>query len=985
MEMVPAEEGRELRVYLLDQTWLPFSNLMLRHVYNVLLICSDYDRYTIEEDGRVEEELYREYTELGLSTPPKITHTTSDASALRLIKERSFDLVITMLDLGSDRVEQLAANIKKLKPYMPVIALSPSQDHRKVKELKDGNCPDIDYLFYWQGNPYLFLAMVKLVEDRMNIDHDTREADVQVIILVEDSVRFISSYLPQMYTSLIHQTRASIQEALNEWGKTLRMRGRPKIVLARTYEEAWRLYATYRKNILGVITDVSYPSREGKDKSGLRLCKAVRKDNPEVPVLIQSTDMSNKADAEKLGADFIWKLSGSLHKDLERHFLERYNFGPFIFRDPDNGKEIARANTMKEVQYAIREIPIGSFRYHTKRNDFSRWFRAQSLYTLATRIKHINLDDGLPDEDVRNLMYRTIKDYRADRARGVIAEFSESTYDETLLFSRIGRASLGGKGRGLAFIAMEMKGYGIAERYPQVYLSIPRTVVVTNELFTSFLEINGYAPSDFQELTDHEIVKRFLEGKTPERLVSALKAVLRVIRKPISVRSSSLLEDSHYQPFAGVYSTCMIPNNGSDEKRLSELVQAVKTVWASTYLSVAREYMKRTGHNAEEEKMSVLIQQVTGSRHGDCWYPEISGVARSLNYYPVPGQKAEDGVGMLAFGFGKTIVDEGTALRFCPARPRASMMGEEVSAQDRFYALDLTKPFNPYENSDNLVARSIQEEIAAFPKAFRGIASTLDMYSGMISESPRAKGEKMLTFNGVLKYDMIPLARIIDDMLKLGTETMGEPVEIEFAVGMEHEGVPDFSILQIRPISGLSGYAPEPVTQDERKEAFIYAEKVMGNGTVTDITDIISIKPDAFRREDMVAMASELDLLNKAAGNDYVLIAAGRLGSSDRWLGIPCAWSQISKARVIVETGLKEIQAEPSLGTHFFQNMTSLGCLYFTVNPMHRDGRIDYGRIFSLPVVQETEHFMHVRAAKPLIIKADGLHGLGAVLLQGER
>ena len=979
--MVHAKKEK-LSMYLLDQTWLPFSNLMLRHVYNVLLICSDYDRYTIEEDGRVEEELYREYTELGLSTPPKITHTTSDASALRLIKERSFDLVITMLDLGSDRVEHLAENIKKIKPYMPVIALSPSQDHRKIKEIRDGKCPYIDYLFYWQGNPYLFLAMVKLVEDRMNLDHDTREADVQVIILVEDSVRFISSYLPQMYTALIHQNRVSILEALNEWGKTLRMRGRPKIALARTYEEAWRLYSTYRKNILGVITDVSYPSKHGKEKSGIRLSKAILKDNPEVPILIQSTDMSNKADADKLGADFLWKLSDSLLQDLEKHFIARYNFGPFIFRDPETGEEIARAVTMKELQNTIKTLPLSSFRYHSKRNDFSRWLRAQSLYTLATRIKHINLDDGLPDEDVRELLYKTIKDYRADRARGVIAEFSDNTYDETLLFSRIGRASLGGKGRGLAFIAMEMKGYGIAERYPQVYLSIPRTVVVTNEVFTAFMELNHFTPLTFINLPDKEIVRLFLEGKTPERLLTDLKAILRVIKKPISVRSSSLLEDSHYQPFAGVYNTCMIPNNGDEEKRLRELEQAVKTVWASTYLSVAREYLKRTGHSLEEEKMSVLIQQITGSQHGDFWYPEICGVARSLNYYPVPGQKAEDGVGMLSFGFGKIIVDEGTSFRFCPARPRASLGGGEVSAQDRFYALDLTKPFNPYENSDNLVAKDIQEEIAKFPKAFRGIASTLDIYSGMISESPRAKGEKMLTFNGVLKYDMLPLARIIDDMLKLGSETMGEPVEIEFAIGMEHEGGPDFSILQIRPISGMSGYAPEPVTEDEKKEAFIFAKKVMGNGTVTDIRDIITIKPDVFKREAMVAMAGELDQLNKAAGGEYVLIAAGRLGSSDRWLGIPCAWSQISKARVIVETGLKEIQAEPSQGTHFFQNMTSLGCLYLTVNPLHKDGRVDYGKIFSLPVVQETEHFLHVRAERPLIIKADGLHGLGVVLTQ---
>ena len=968
-------------MYLLDPTWLPFSNLMLRHVYSVLLICSDYDRFMLEEDGRVEEELYKEYTALGLSTPPKITHASNETDALAMIDSLPFDLVISMLDLGSDRVEGLAKAIKEKKPSMPVIALSPSPDHRKAKELRGENCPYIDYLFYWQGNAALFLAMVKLIEDRMNADHDTNEADVQVIVLVEDSVRFISSYLPEMYLCLIKQNRLSILEALNDWGKTLRMRGRPKILLATDFSEAWEIYERYRDNILGVITDINFPSPKGTDGTGLRLARRIKEDNPEVRILIQSTEEKNRKEAGEAGADFLWKLSPTILQDLEKYFLSSYNFGPFIFIDPESGKEISRANTMKEVQETLRTLPLPSFRYHSKRNDFSRWLRAQSLYMLASKIKNINLDSGMTDEETRDLLYRTIRDYRAERTRGVIAEFTPSSYDDTVLFARIGKGSLGGKGRGLAFIAMEMKASGIRQKYPSVYLSIPRTIVITTELFDEFMAENSFSDLSFAEKDDSDILSLFLSGEIPAGLREDLKAILRIVKKPLSVRSSSLLEDSHFQPFAGVYQTSMIANTGSDEKRLAELEMAVKTVWASTYFSTAREYLRSTLHSLEEEKMAVIIQQVTGSDHGGFWYPNVAGVARSLNYYPVPGQKAEDGVGMLSFGLGKMIVDEGTAFRFCPAKPRkpSDSLSGESSSQESFFALDLSGSFDPLTNTDNLVRKNIDGETERFPKAFRGIASTLDMNTGMLSESMRTEGMRILTFNGILKYEMLPLAPIIDDMLKLGSNAMAEPVEIEFAVDTEHSGRPDFSILQIRPISGTAGYSSIPVTDEDREKALIYAEKVMGNGVADDIRDIITIKPEAFRASKMTEMARELEILNSGIDSLYVLVAAGRLGSSDRWLGIPCTWSQISRAHVIVETGVKELQVEPSQGTHFFQNMTSLGCIYLTINPVYGDGIFRYEKIASMEIVRETEHFIHVRSEKPLIIKASGLDGRAVI------
>ena len=962
--------------YQLDETWIPFSSLMLKHVYNVLLICSDYDRFMLEEDGRVEEELYKEYTALGLSNPPKITHTSSENEALNYLKSQKFDLVISMLELGSGRVEALAEAVKKYDSSLPFIVLSPSPDHRRVKELKGENCPYIDYMFYWMGNPSVFLAMVKLIEDLINVDHDTNEADVEVILFVEDSVKFISSYLPQLYMLLIQQNRASILEALNEWGMKLRMRGRPKILLARNYSEAWKLYNKYRNNILGVITDLSFPSPFGDNEGGKELGKAIKKDNPEVPVLLQSTDENAESVAKEINADFIWKLSPDRYHFLESYFTTKYDFGAFKFIDPETGETIAVASTMKELQDKMMEVPISSFAYHVRKNDLSRWLRAQSLYHLASILKPITMkSDGSDAEKTRELIYSTIKSYRKERTRGSIAEFNRKSYDETFLFTRIGKGSLGGKGRGLAFIAMEMKADGIGKRYKDIYVSIPRTIVISTELFDTFLSINDFWPGDFVDKKDDEILSIFLDAKLPEELSLDLKRIVEVIKVPISVRSSSLLEDSHFQPFAGVYQTSMIPNKGSDEKRLEDLERAVKTVWASTYFEGAREYLKRTGHSTEEEKMAVIIQQITGSDHDGLWFPNISGVARSLDYYPSGNRKAEDGLGMLAFGMGKTIVDEGAAFRFCPAKPQipvTSLTGRG-SSQRTFYALDTREPFSPQKDIDNLKQLPMSK-VSQWPRATMGIMSVMRS-DGFVSENPYDEGFRSLTFNGVVKYEMIPLPKIIDEMLKLGTRSMAEPVEIEFAVNTEHSGMPDFSILQIRPISSTDRFENIQISEKELDSALVSSLRVMGNGKVEGVRDIITILPEKFKRSEMTEMAGELEALNKKLEEPYVLIAAGRLGSSDKWLGIPCSWPQISKAKIIVETGLEELQAEPSEGSHFFQNVTSLGCLYLTNNPIDGEGRVDYEEIKKLPLVEETKHFIHVRCNKDLLIKADGSQG----------
>lgn len=975
-------------MYNLDQTWIPFSSLMLKHIYNVLLICSDYDRFMLEEDGRVEEELYKEYMELGLSTPPKITHTSDPDEALVLLEKLSFDLVITMIDFHSGNVENLARRIKEIRPGMPVIVLAPSPDHRKMKALKEENEEAIDQIFYWQGDATLFLAMVKLIEDALNLDHDTSVADVQVIILIEDSIRFISSYLPVMYTCLIRQTRLSILEALNDWGRTLRMRGRPKIVLARSGEKAEELYRKYKKNVLGIISDVNFPWRGEKEGSGLRLASLIRQEDGDLPILIQSTDIRNAADAAALKADFLWKASPNLLSSLEEHFIRYYNFGPFNFIDPASGRTILCARTMKEVQNAIKTIPASCLWYHSKRNDFSRWLRAQSLYQLSSMIENINISSEEEIEELRSRLYNAIKAYRTQRTRGAIAQFSPDSYDDTSFFSRIGSGSLGGKGRGLAFIAAEMMASGVQNDFPDIYLSIPKTVVVSTSLYDDFLSLNGLDASSLSAMSDDDILSAFLAGMLPAELDQCLNEYLKFVVQPLSVRSSSLLEDSHSEPFAGVYQTCMISNCGSDEKRKAELEAAIKTVWASVFFRRAREYLKMTDHVAEEEKMAVILQQVTGSRHGRWYYPNVSGVARSLNYYPVSGQKSEDGVGMLSFGFGKSVVDDGSAFRFCPAKPKkpSSDLNGNASSQDSFYALDMEAAFNPHRNLDNLVLLPL-EEAEKYPRSLKYIASTLDSQTFTLSEASYAQGQKIITFNGMLKYDMFPLAPVVDRILKLGAKSMSTPVEIEIAVNTERSGEkkPDFSILQIRPIASAYTDSDVEISPYDISSSLVYSTSVMGNGIVEGIRDIIAIRPEAFKAEETTEMAGELARLNAGLENsEYVLIVAGRLGSTDRWLGIPCAWSDISHARVIVETGLPDMQVEPSQGTHFFQNMTSLGCIYLTVNPVYGEGKLDFDALSKLSVVSQSRHFLHFRTDSDLDIRANGLEKQAVITLRKE-
>ena len=962
---------------------------MLRHIYNVILICSEYDQFLIEEDGRVEEILFQEYTQLGLSTPPKITHARTIEDVIHLLNTGKFDLVVTMLDLGKTTVFDLANAIKSQFTHIPLIALSPLPNkkmssffYQKVKQC-------VDNLFYWQGNPNIFLAMIKLLEDRMNALHDANStAQVPVIILVENSVRFYSSFLPLLYTCIIQQTRSSMSEALNPWATALRMRGRPKILLAKTYEEAMDLYNTFKQHVLGIITDVAF-DREGSNDpyAGFHLLRHFKAHDPDLPVLIQSAKYDNAQTAYDHEAAFIWKLSPSLLNDLRQYVFEHYGFGPFIFRDSETKEELARAEDLRALQHVMPKVPISCFIAHSNHNDFSRWLKARSHYFLANLFRPLSVAEYKDPEALRDHLVQMIKDYRLNIGKGVIAQFNRNNYDELSFFTRIGSGSLGGKGRGLAFIDYQLRKGNIVEKYQGMYVSIPRTVVISTDLFSQFIEENNLMEIAGSSLPDENLRKVFLSKPLPSQLMLDLEAIVRVIKVPIAVRSSSLLEDSHNQPFAGVYETCMLPNKGTDEERLHALAQAIKCVYASTFYNKSKEYQRATNHMIEEEKMGVIIQQIIGSPHGEYWYPNFSGVARSLNFYPIGNEKPEDGVGMLCFGFGKAVVDNGMAFRFSPRYPKKNLQflgGLESSSQMDFYALDMSKPYVPEGNPENLALVPLSEA-EKHPETLRYIGSTYDAKSGTLVDQLSIDGPKVITFNGILKYNSHPIAGIIRDILSFGEKVMNVPIEIEFAVNLNRPDwkKPEFSLLQIRPIVSGAESMDLNISTQEKEHAWVWSNHVMGNGQVNSITDVVYIKSTEFKTAHTSEMALELEMINAPfieEDRQYILIVAGRLGSSDRWLGIPVIWAQISQAAVIIETGLPGFQVEPSQGTHFFQNITSLGTIYLTVNPSYNDGSCDFSQFDRLPIIKESAHFRHVRAARPFTVKADGRKKIGIVL-----
>lgn len=967
----------------------PFANLMNKRIYNVLLIATKYDSFMLEDDGRVDEQIFNEYTSLSLRYPPRFTQVTTEEEALNELKNRNFELIICMPNMDNRDIFAAASEIKVRYPNIPIVVLTPFSKEVS-KRIANEDLSAIDYVFSWLGNSELLLAIIKLIEDKMNAPDDTASVGVQIILLVEDSVRFYSSALPHLYKFVLEQSQMFAKEALNDHQQTLRMRGRPKIKLARTYEEAVRIFDRYRDNMLGIISDMSFMHDGVKDPyAGYKFGQYVRKTGLIIPFVLESSESSNAVYAKELNASFIDKNSKSYPQDLRKKIMQRFGFGDFVILNPHTKEEIMRIKDLKDLQKKVFQIPDDSLVYHLSRNHFSRFFYSRAMFPPAEVLKHVDVSDYKDMDEARKLIFDLIVQYRRMKNTGVVAVYQKDRFDEYSNFARIGDGSLGGKGRGLAFIGAMVKRYPKLE-HDNFAVNIPKTVVICTDIFDEFMETNELYPVALGDADDETILRYFLRASLPARLIEDLMAFFDVVKSPIAVRSSSLLEDSHYQPFAGIYSTYMVPKIEDKYEMLRTVSDAIKAVYASVFYRDSKAYMTATSNLIDQEKMAVVLQEVVGSRYGDHFYPTISGVARSLNFYPIGNEKAEDGIANIALGLGKYIVDGGQTLRFSPRHPRSILQMSTMDfalreTQTRFYALDLKNMAENFSVDDafNLVKLGLKEADAE--GSLKYIVSTYDPYDQIIRDGYYPGGRKILSFVNILQHDVFPLAETLDQLLQIGQQEMGRPVEIEFAVNMDPSDYTKatFYLLQIRPIVDNKEIMDEDLTLVKDEETILSSASVLGHGIVGDVQDIIYVKTGAFNSSNTQSIAYEIEKMNRSFTDQekgYVLVGPGRWGSSDPWLGIPVKWPHISNARVIVECGLENYRVDPSQGTHFFQNLTSFGVGYFTVNPFKGDGWFDEAFLNALPAVEETEYLRHVRFDTPITIKMDGKRSLGVVL-----
>ena len=966
-----------------------FANLMNKRIYNVLLIATKYDAFMLEDDGRVDEQIFNEYTSLSLRYPPRFTQVTTEEEALAELKDRNFELIICMPNMDNRDIFAAATEIKIHYPNIPIVVLTPFSKEVS-KRIANEDLSAIDYVFSWLGNAELLLAIIKLIEDKMNAPDDTASVGVQIILLVEDSVRFYSSALPHLYKFVLEQSQMFAKEALNDHQRTLRMRGRPKIKLARTYEEAVRIFNQYRDNMLGIISDMSFMHDGVKDPyAGYKFGQYVRKTGLIIPFVLESSEASNKVYAKELGASFIDKNSKSYPQDLRKKIMQRFGFGDFVILNPQTKEEIMRIKDLKDLQKKVFQIPDDSLVYHLSRNHFSRFFYSRAMFPPAEVLKHVDVSDYKDMDEARKLIFDLIVQYRRMKNTGVVAVYQKDRFDEYSNFARIGDGSLGGKGRGLAFIGAMVKRYPKLES-DNFAVNIPKTVVICTDIFDEFMETNELYPVALGDADDETILRYFLRASLPSRLIEDLMAFFDVVKSPIAVRSSSLLEDSHYQPFAGIYSTYMVPKIEEKYDMLRTVSDAIKAVYASVFYKDSKAYMTATSNLIDQEKMAIVLQEVVGSRYNDHFYPTMSGVARSLNFYPIGNEKAEDGIANIALGLGKYIVDGGQTLRFSPRHPHSILQMSTMDfalreTQTRFYALDLKNMAEAFSVDDafNLVKLGLKDADAE--GSLKYIVSTYDPYDQIIRDGYYPGGRKILSFVNILQHDVFPLADTLDQILRIGQQEMGRPVEIEFAVNMDpsdHTRA-TFYLLQIRPIVDNKEIMDEDLSLVKNEETILSSTSVLGHGIVGDVQDIIYVKTGAFNSSNNQLIAYEIEKMNRSFTDQekgYVLVGPGRWGSSDSWLGIPVKWPHISNARVIVECGLENYRVDPSQGTHFFQNLTSFGVGYFTVNPFKGDGWFDEAFLNAQPAVEETEYLRHVRFDAPITIKMDGKKSLGVVL-----
>ncbi|WP_289731092.1 PEP/pyruvate-binding domain-containing protein [uncultured Alistipes sp.] len=976
----------------------PQYRFMKYRIHKILLVCCSYDGYILEEDGHIESQINQEYLDLNLSNPPSFTRVSSTREALDVLADDdSYDFILTMYNVGEPDVFSFAKTVKQRHPQIPVALLTSfSKDiYRRIEEQDRSG---LDYIFCWHGNNDLIIAIIKLVEDKMNAEEDILQGGVQAILLVEDSIRFYSTYLPELYRLLLMQNTEFLKDALNEQQQILRKRARPKILLATNYDQATELYDRYKNNLLGVISDVGFvmhaedkPADERPD-AGMALCRRIRQDNPLMPVLLQSSQVEFRAQARELGAGFIAKNSKTLLSELHDYISTEFAFGDFVFRDPQTGTVIGRAKDLAQMQQMIATVPDDAFEYHTSQNHLSKWLYSRGLFPLAASIRRYNKGHFASVEEHRRVLVGLIRDYRTLLGQGVVARFDPETYSDAVAFARIGEGSLGGKARGLAFMNSMLIKYRQYDKHDGVRIMIPRSVVIATDWFDEFIRQNGLQYVISRECTDEEILSEFVTATIPARLQEELKAYIRTVRAPLAVRSSSKLEDSHYQPFAGIYSTYMIPYTENEDQMLRLLLRAVKSVYASVYFAASRAYIQSSQNLISEEKMAVIVQEVCGTEQNGLFFPTFSGVARSINCYPIGDEKPEDGICNVAMGLGKLVVDGGRTLRFSPRYPQKVLQTStpELALRDtqtEVLALSL-RPEEFRTSIDDAVnlRRLTVSEAGEYRNACHA-TSVWDRENERISDSPYDRGRKLITFNNILKYNTFPLAEIVRDILAMGAEEMRCPVEVEFAVNMDVDAGREriFNLLQIRPIIDSQDNRPVDWSETETSDALIYGESALGIGQMADIADIVYVKTEKFSSLATEKIADELLALNARLRDEkrpYILVGPGRWGSSDPYLGVPVKWSHISEAKVIVECGIENFDVEPSQGTHFFQNVTSLGVGYLTINPFRGDGIFRQDRLDAREALYEGEYLRLVRFDRPLWVCIDGRSDRGMVAIK---
>jgi hypothetical protein len=979
------------KFYLKDVT---FVNLMMRRIYNVLIVANPYDAFMLEDDGRVDEKIFNEYMELGLRFPPTFTQVSTIEEATEVLKSTNINFVICMPGNADNDAFAVARSIKKDFPDMPCVVLTPFS-HGITRRMQNEDLSIFDYVFCWLGNTNLILSIIKLIEDKMNIDHDINEAGVQMILLVEDSIRFYSSILPNLYSYILTQSQSFSTEALNPHAASLRMRGRPKVVLARTYEEAMELYEKYPDNTLGVITDARFPINGQKDPdAGLKLLRAIRSRDEFVPLIMESSESEYRAKAEAEGFRFVDKNSKKMSIDLRNLLEEHMGFGDFIFRDPHTHKEIMRIHNIKELQDNIFKIPDESMLYHISRNHMSRWLCARAIFPVSAFLKDITWHKLQDVNAHRKIIFDAIVQYRMMKNIGVVAVFDRLRFDRYAHFARIGDGSLGGKGRGLAFLDNIIKMHPEFNQFANVNVSIPKTVVLCTDIFDQFMDKNNLYSIALSDASNDEILHAFLRAQLPDSLIADFFAFFDATRCPIAIRSSSLLEDSHYQPSAGIYTTYMIPYIEDKYEMLRMLACAIKGVYASVYYRDSKAYMTATSNVIDQEKMAVILQEVVGREYGDHYYPNMSGVLRSINYYPIGDETAEEGIASLALGLGKYIVDGGQTLRVNPYHPNKILQMSEMNTalretQNQFYALDMKHTGSDFKVDDGFNILKLSVKDAEKDKSLNFMASTFDPHDQVIRDGIYEGGRKIISFCGVLQQNVIPLPKIMQMSMELGQQSMRRPVEIEFACNLNANRTAQFYLLQIRPIVDSKQMLDEDLDTIGDDDCLLRSHNSLGHGVSEDVTDVVYVKTDDnFTAANNVTVAEEIEKINRKfldSGTNYVLIGPGRWGSSDYWLGIPVKWPHINAARVIVEVGLKNYRVDPSQGTHFFQNLTSFGVGYFTVNPYKDEGIYQKAVLDAMPAVEETAHVRHVRFSQPLKIMMDGKRQEGVVILPDDK